>query len=99
MIILCLFLAFQNFQSVLAVPFGEWEVVHYLLALVSLGLVGVAAFKGKTAYDKYKQKRDAKPEDGEEAGPEDAPAPLPPADEDDDLAYLDELDAEEDAKK
>ncbi len=42
--LLMLYMAYQNVRSLVAIPFAQWQGVHWGLAAVTLGLVAAAIF-------------------------------------------------------
>lgn len=60
---LCVYLAYGNVRSLMAVPFGEWTYVHYLLVVVSLGLVAVAVLRGVSVYKAWQRKKNGEEEE------------------------------------
>jgi hypothetical protein len=107
-IVFAVLFLYQNTQSLMQIPLRDWELVHYALALVSLGLLTVAIWKGVQMYKNHKKKQEKEAEGGE--GKEDAEGEDSDEGEtqkkkytyendDAELAYLDEMDAEEEARK
>lgn len=107
-IVFAVLFLYQNAQSLMQIPLRDWELVHYALALVSLGLLAVAIWKGVQMYKNHKKKQEEEAEGGEakedaeeeEASEEEIPKKKYTYEEDDaELAYLDEMDAEEEAAR
>lgn len=96
--LLCFFMAYSNVKMLVEVPFAKWGLVQGLLVAVSIGLVAVGAMKG-WAWWKNKQKQDQEKALEAKKIEEDREIQKKEGKKNDDLAYLDELDAMEDAQK
>lgn len=66
----CVYMVYSNIKELLTVPFGEWALVQYLLALVSLGLSVVAVLVARRGYKRWKAGKQGNAEEGE-AQPDD----------------------------
>ncbi|MDL2324558.1 hypothetical protein LJC61_05340 [Ruminococcaceae bacterium OttesenSCG-928-A16] len=99
-VILCFYIAYSNAKSLLEVPFSEWQLVHYLLVLVTVGLVAVAVFRALRMFKTLKSKKAEDEADAVKAQQDKAlKAAQAKQEEEDELAQLDLLDQEEKARK
>ena len=83
-ILACLYFAYSNVKLLVDEPPAQWELVHYVLILVTVALVAVAVLRGVTAYRKSKQPK---------PGPEDK---APSSDEESDNGYGEDSDGQAD---
>lgn len=95
-IVFAVYFVYQNIRSLTELPLSQWEFVHYALAVLTVVIAGLGVWK---AWQVYKKSRLKKEEEAEKREEEEAERQAEDRDEDNELAYLDELDAEEDARK
>ena len=94
LVIACLYFAYSSITLLMEVPFAEWEVVQYVLAAITVGLLVAGIMRGWKIIKRWKN--GPPPEEKKESATviydDDDDG-----DEEDELAYLDEMDAMEDA--
>lgn len=71
LIVACLYMAYANINTLVQTPFAEWELVHYVMVVLTVLLVVVGALKGWQYYKKRKAKAAEGPDP--EATGEDGP--------------------------
>ena len=106
-IIACFWLVVENVRFLAQVPFSQWETAHFATAAVSVVLAALGVHRVIKVFRDNKKRKAEKAamqakttvEYEEDEAPEDEPETPTAKTEDDDLAWLDEMDAEEDAKK
>ncbi len=57
LILLCLYLIFQNTVSLAALPLTQWGIVQYLLVVVSVALAGVVVLRLRLLYKRRQEKK------------------------------------------
>lgn len=57
-LVLCGYMVYNNVTLLLEQPFAEWQLSQYALALVSLGLLAVAALVAVRAYKRWKKQQE-----------------------------------------
>lgn len=69
----CVYVLYSNIKALLEVPFAQWELVQWLLVVISVLLVVAGAHRGWVIYKKWKKKQSGE-EDTEEGEKEEKPA-------------------------
>ena len=99
--ILCLYMVYSNVQELMAIPLPKWELPQFLLAFVTLLLLGVAVYYALRMYREWQQRKEPTefldtpdlPGEVDDENEEDE------EEEEDELSYLHELDDEDDARR